>query len=111
MCKDENDVCEDGEEGVVGNCSVASDSSPHSFISSPPVHVNTEIHMSPQKIAFSSNNTRWTKSIKQETIIRYSRHIFFIHTQELKFKPSHFLFVNKYLNFGTQSDFLQMFLL
>ena len=95
---------------MVCNCSVASHNSPHSFVSSLPVHVSTKIHM-PQNTAFLSNNTRWTKSIKQETIIRYLCYIFFIHKQELKFKSSHFLFVNNNLNFGTESDFVQIFLL
>jgi len=64
MRKDENDVCEDVDEVGVGSCSVASDSYPQSLISSPTVHVNTEIHM-PHNIVFLSNTTRWTKSRKQ----------------------------------------------
>lgn len=105
----ENYVCEDVGERGVGSCSVASDNY-QSLISFTTVHVNTEIRM-PQNIAFLSNTTRWTKSRKQETIIRYLCYIFIINTQELKFKPSHLLFVKKKLNLGTESDFVQIFLL
>jgi hypothetical protein len=62
-------------------------------------------------IEFLSNITKWTKYRKQETAICDLCYICFIHTQELKFEPNHLLFVKENLNFGTESDFAQIFLL